>query len=497
MGPTLSVAKRVKLATREPSRGVAVQWPHRGLPPEGNAEVALQRLDQVTRTSTLLVAATLILWLVVISPMWIERDAYRAAGGLLVLWALWSYYRADQRPGLHIAGWACLAWGAYVAARYVYVSLAWEELGSGSAEGLYLFPIAFMSLGYAWLRTSPRMRALPDVVMVISAVLLAVTIDFGAIFNDERTPFLIHKNTIHASVGAGLIAILAFCYCANVWARCEGRLNRENVGRLLLGGIVILLCLLGIYGAKSKGVWMSLALTAPVAAGFIIWSMPRRGLIAILAALAGLVIVAATLHGVIREAGRTIVSALDLIDASTREGLIPSFREAIASNHVPRSFEDRLKLWVNAWEVWTAQPWQGWGIGWKAPWRASSYAEIPYTLMHNGYLEIAIRYGWIGLGFFAALYATFATAVVRAWRARLIPTAAAHAWLFCTLFFALTMLSNSNNRLATGEAFSLVSAGFGFFCLYRLQGFRAGEPSTREAAHAAASRHHTPTGDQS
>ena len=109
------------------------------------------------------------------------------------------------------------------------------------------------------------------------------------------------------------------------------------------------------------------------------------------------------------------------------------------------------------------------GVAWEALWETTSSAGVGYHLMHNGYLEVAVRYGLVGLGFYAVLM-VWSLRQAFACRARgLIPSSALVLYVTATAFFALTMLTNSNNRLAIGESFMLVAAGFGFCCFYRLQ----------------------------
>ena len=63
----------------------------------------------------------------------------------------------------------------------------------------------------------------------------------------------------------------------------------------------------------------------------------------------------------------------------------------------------------------------------------------------------------------------FASWVLLAWQKRLIAPTAAKTWVFTVLFFALTLLTNSNNRLAIGETLILISAGYAFSLYYLSQ----------------------------
>jgi O-antigen ligase len=170
----------------------------------------------------------------------------------------------------------------------------------------------------------------------------------------------------------------------------------------------------------------------------------------------------------VHELAPFTASALALFDAAMLDG-VGAVRAAITAGTVPFSFNERLMLWMNALEIITAHPVFGAGIGWQRIWATTAYAAVPYNLMHNGYVEIAIRYGLSGIAFFVWLYATFAWWILRAWRQRLIEAAAAKTWLFSLVFFALTLLTNSNNRLAIGESFILITAAVAFGTYYLLQ----------------------------
>jgi len=89
--------------------------------------------------------------------------------------------------------------------------------------------------------------------------------------------------------------------------------------------------------------------------------------------------------------------------------------------------------------------------------------------MHSGYLEIGMRYGLVGLLFYFTIFSWATYRVVQAYRHRLIDASAMQCFVVTMIFFAITILSNSNNRLAIGESYMWFAIGFGFYCYYRLQ----------------------------
>ena len=415
--------------------------------------------------------AAVIICLVTVSAVWVESDAYRYSCGVLITAALVDYWRTPQaaRPAIGWGGLACVIWAAYVGLRYGWVFFS-QPGKHGSAEGIYLFPLVFPTIGYALFRLRNRLAGLADLFMLISLVALGVTIDLPDVFNGERTPFLFQNNTIHASVAAGLITICALAYAENAYRNRTNQRPLEQALRFALALAVIALCLLGIYGAKSKGVWLALALSVPIQALTSLVHLPRRQVLvgASMALLGVAIILFIASAGIIRELAPVTASGLALFDATLLDG-IGAVRTAIAQGSVPFSFNERLMLWMNALEIITAYPVFGAGVGWHRIWATTAYASVPYNLMHNGYVEIAIRYGLSGLAFFAGLYATFAWWILRAWQRRLLGTVEAKLWLFSIVFFAFTLLTNSNNRLAIGESFILITAGFAFSAYYLMQ----------------------------
>jgi O-antigen ligase len=125
---------------------------------------------------------------------------------------------------------------------------------------------------------------------------------------------------------------------------------------------------------------------------------------------------------------------------------------------------ERLQLWANASEVIAQAPFFGAGNHWLTLWSSTTYADVPYTLLHNGYFEMLVRHGLFGIVVFAILATGMYSRVFAAWRARLISLSALLAYSMVTLFFLGTILSNSNNRLAIGESFFFVFAAAAFAC---------------------------------
>ena len=406
-----------------------------------------------------------------VSAVWIETDLYRYTAPFLLLEALLLYYFVDpKRPPIGPMGWLCALWGVFVAYRLADGYLIPPLETTGSSEGIYLFPLIYPTLGYALLLHRRHLRAMSLAFILLSLVIVAATLNPLLALTGTRAPFLIHHNPIHSAVAGGFLVLAAIAFaldCLRQWRR-GWRLRRTILG-LALAAILVALTLVGILGAQSKGVWIALAFTLPVMGLMVIAGRNGRGA----GLLVGAMLLAVTLFAIVSRQeivqiiGPSVSSATGLA-ASIGESGDPAdaFRAAIASGSVPLSFEERLKIWVNAWEIWQTDLLLGTGLSWDRLWDGTTYADVGYRLMHNGYLEIAVRYGLVGLAFYAAillwgLYQSHLCA-----RRRLIPPAVHILYAASTFYFCLTLLTNSNNRLALGESFMLIAGAFAFYCSF-------------------------------
>lgn len=431
---------------------------------------------------------SVLLGLCAVSAVWVESDLYRYILGPLSLYGLYRYFFRPEYPGARISvvETLCLLWSAYVAVR-VGIPYLKSDQAVGSAEGLYIFPLVFSALGYAVLCLRKKLGLLPDFFVATSLIFLLATLQLPQVFSDEHVPFLIQNNTIHASVAAGFILLLCFAYAT--YARETRALHSTGLFhlRLALTSLVIILCLIGIFGAKSKGVWLALFLAIPFQIIMTLLPLPRRK--ALWTGFAILLIAAILLFLgwdiVLQQSDDHFQAVLRLMRQASTRSIGSLAHDAIQSTDTPFSLRERLELWTNASEVWSSNLLFGAGPEWIDLWKKTTYSSIGYNLMHNGYFEIAIRYGIFGLAFFALLYLAFARVILRAYQAGAIPYSLLQAWFGTLLFFAITLLSNSNNRLAIGETYILLSAAIAFYSHFRLEEDRlrgAVEPAQTNAS---------------
>jgi O-antigen ligase len=411
-----------------------------------------------------------LLWLVIASPTLVESGAYRCATAILLMIGLYFYRR--MRPAAGWIGWLCIGWSFYVLSRFAYIYAVTPGHDIGAMDWLYAFPMFFPLLGFTYSLYERHGERIVAAFFALALIMLAATTHYSQIFAGETVRPLIMNNQIHGAVACGMIICWAsFWLLHYLTAPDSNRLFARF--SLIVGPPVILLCLVAIYGAKSKGVWLALGLTLPVIALAVLSYLKRStGVIIVLCAAAvlsvGLYTVRQNLYA---TAGPTAAAALSMADAVVNgHGLDNTVAGTISSDTTPISMDERLQLWSNAWEVFSSAPVFGWGNAWlERYYQTRRYADVPYTLLHNGYLEILVRFGLFGAVVMSVMLGSFIVCVWRARRAGIIPPAACHAYLVCLFFFALTILSNSNNRLAIGESLALGSSAFAYACSMRLR----------------------------
>lgn len=418
-------------------------------------------------------AFMLVLVLALVSAVWIERDTYRFAGALLFIYGLAAYAQDDRKAAVGWMGVLCFGWVAYVAARMAW-TYATDDSGQrlGTSEGIYLFPAAYSTIGYALARHPGVLARASFVFIAISLVVLVATVPLGA-FDGARHDFLLTKNTIHSSVCGGFIVFAALSFAGFVWRRGE----TVPAGRLWLAAayLVVLLCAVGIYAAKSKGVWFAMGVGI-----FVQLLMLRGGNLhgrGFAAGAAMLVVcavfVAAVRHNLWTSLGPSVEATQGIAAQAWQSGdLAGAIQEAIASGTVPLSMAERLMLWSNAIEAWSQSLLFGNGIAWEQPFYRAHFGDPGYNLLHNGYLEIAVRYGIAGLAFYGLLFAWSLVQSQRAYRQGLIAREAFVFHAVSLAFFLATILTNSNSRLAIGETYMMASAAFGFCCFFMQQSNR-------------------------
>lgn len=405
------------------------------------------------------------LFLVTMSATLVESYAYRYSGSALALIGFIHWLRARPRPAVDWQSWLCLGWGCYVIIRFTGQYALELNHPIGDRELLFSMTLAFPLIASALFQAWDDIERIIASYFAIALITLIATAHFSAIFAGETVRPLIQHNQIHGAVSCGIIMIAAIFWAIHyATTNCKSRFLA--VFSFVAAPLIVTLCLVAIYGAKSKGVWLALALTLPVIGAATLRHLMRRK--AIGAVIVCLLLLFCALYSVrdniSRTAGPTLFSTVSLLEAiSNRQPLWQAVSGTIGDNGTPQSMNERLQLWHDAADMIAAAPLIGWGNDWPRPWKQSTYSP-KYMLMHNGYLEILVRHGTLGAMLLALMLVSFVIAVCKASSECLVPRAGTNCYVIILFYFSLTLLSNSNNILAIGESLATLSAVFALTC---------------------------------
>ncbi|WP_309086276.1 O-antigen ligase family protein [Chelativorans sp.] len=414
--------------------------------------------------------------LVFISAVWVETDVYRyvALATILPVSAYYLYkdFLTEETVRIGYVGLLCIAWGLYVLVRCLYSYYLHRDFGMGSSEGIYMLPALYPISGYAVFLFIRRPFIVVCCFLLISFLVALYSLDVAAILGGHRAETPLHSNPIHAAVGQGMI-VLCMLPFANYLVHASEIRPALRIGLAVMSIATFFVGLANIYALESKGVWLALAVALPFQL-FLLATMHRARQTVLVAAVVFFIAVAAAVvvawDGIMAVAGTTADATAKLLsDILSGTGVLEAMDRAIENDANPASFRERLMLWASAILIWVKDPIFGQGVTWLHEWQARAYPETDFNLIHNGYLEIAIRYGIAGLAFYAVLFSWAIRQVWRAKRAGIIDPAAFQAYMAVFLFFCITIFSNSNIRLALGESYMWFSAAFAFYCYYYLQ----------------------------
>ncbi len=433
-----------------------------------------------------------LLWLVGISPFLIESDAYRYASLILIVIALIYYVREPNLPRTNWLGWLCMGWGLYVILRFAFIYLKTPHHDLGASDWLYAFPFFFPILGVAFALYETEMEKIITAFFLIALCMLVVTVAIGTpqILSGEAVRPLIMHNQIHGAVACGLIFVATTFWLLHYLTSSTAKRAFAHFA-YIAAPIIMVFCMIAIYGAKSKGVWLALGITLPLLAIAALRYIKVRAAVLMVGCALALLIAGlyAVRHNIDQTAGPTAQAAFSMIgDVVSGHDISQTMAQTIASTATPTSMDERLQLWSNAWEVFSAAPILGWGNQWLERWHQTRYTDVSYTLLHNGYLEILVRFGLFGALVMATILVCLAKSVWQANREGIIPRTAMHTYLVCLFFFSITLLSNSNNRLAIGESLALISSAFACWCSLRLSKASATVKETMSASAKVAGR---------
>ncbi|WP_431324405.1 O-antigen ligase family protein [Rhizobium sp. YTU87027] len=409
-----------------------------------------------------------ILWLAMMSVTLVESDVYRYAAILLMVFTL-TLRKVPLRASL--TDWlaiVCVAWGFLALFRFLFGLIVEGE--KGASEWLYAFAIFFPAMGVALHTSWSLVRPILLTFFCGALIVLIISTPLSAILAGERNSPAFHHNSIHGAVGCGFVFIGAFYWALHQWEIGSSARTKAIVSAIAV--MVIGLAVLNIYGAKSKGVWLALLPALGLMVAATLFYLRRKTVL--VAAVSGLLALSWGIYEVrdnlAHFGAATLSSTVGIIGKlDSAASLDRVMHDAIVSPDTPASLDERLQLWADAIDVISVAPVIGSGNSWLTLWQTTPYRDVTYTLMHNGYLEILIRYGFSGLAILALIVVASIHRVYRASSKGVISKSAFACYLTFAVYFAFTILSNSNNRLALGECYSLLFAATCFACSIRLR----------------------------
>jgi GR25 family glycosyltransferase involved in LPS biosynthesis len=426
--------------------------------------------------------------LTMLSAFWIETDAYRYALIEMTLIAGFGVYLREIAPRLTWPAWLCFAWGCYVLARGISQYVIGGAPNFGSAEGIYVFPMLYPALGYGLFLLRHRWTLTAWLFILGSLLAMLGWTDMDRLGNyfagrslELDTEFF--NNRIHGAVAAALLAVVG------IGALFEFR--RASGGRYsplfgVLAASVTGLAMFYLLASGVRGAWLA----ALIALGLlfvieVLQAGGRRTAYVVAAFLvSGAFIVVLFGPAVIARIG-PVTEAFDIWRRALKadNGTVMRAFYLVASDPgVASTVTIRLQLWLSAFEVWLSSPLFGTGIWWKELMDASSFGIGATRLLHNGYLELLVRHGLIGLAFYAWLGIWSTMQFYRAARLKIITIHVANTALALLTVYLVSLLTNSNNRLALGEAFTMLYCSTAFALAFWLQHLRQTESATTQGA---------------
>lgn len=333
----------------------------------------------------------------------------------------------------------------HLARHFIFIFVAWW-LGGSVRNTLLLW-----SLGAAGLLISPW--AVGDGWNELLAGWQGQRIDLG-IRNAQHTALLF---------GAVLLGLIVF------WKRIVyGRPYRT--ARVAFALALLLLSLLVVVASHTRAVVLAYLIVLP-SLGLILLSIrlvsarrnrtaiatsrPRTSIAALMGAFAvGLALVAS--YYVANHTFQRVGSESDVI-AHVARGEFDSVRRS--------SIGIRIHSWRAATEWIAERPILGWGANGSALVNDHTEWLQPYTRgefghLHNSYLELLVRYGFLGLSVYLALAIWLLTNLVRAWRAGIVEDDFFAFYLSFLLYWAIVNIFESFLFYSTGVyLLSLVLGG--------------------------------------
>ena len=270
-----------------------------------------------------------------------------------------------------------------------------------------------------------------------------------------------------------LILFSAFFFSVWIFVNEKISFNRKIVG-LAISLSNFSMALNGILGANSKGIWLALvgAILFLVFHTIFVQKLNKKNWVLIISfSVLVCSFILLMSDRLIAVAGIYIIGFYDFSkEVWAGEGaLLERISIIVQKEELPYNLNVRIQLWLNAIQVWSQNYLLGNGIYWENLWEIDRQFKTGRTLIHNSFLSIAIRFGIVGLGFYGWLFGWSIIQARKCVRHDYINHQLYTFFLMVIILFMLSMLTNSNHRLAIGETLFLLISSFGFCCNYIMQ----------------------------
>lgn len=299
---------------------------------------------------------------------------------------------------------------------------------------LLFFPLSAWFVG----RDSKRVRLVLIVAFVGLLAGMARLVDWNALIGSlsgggQRISFGLTFLTAALFLGVALLGWVAFI---------ERLIGTGRWRWVRTFGWLIVAAALGemLFLTESRSVLLSLIVSLPCLLLIKIWRMPTLALRRSSLAACLVLVVAIVILGVLNRQS-----------ISHRVGKTAQSVAAISTfqlDQIPQtSLGQRVRMYLFGGKSWLERPIVGWGPGVEATQMLpnapiSPYKNEPYPHLHDGYLEVLVRFGLVGFGLSCVLVLLLARGLYRGWRRGDVPEDIALFFLTASLLTALTNLSD-------------------------------------------------------
>ncbi len=350
----------------------------------------------------------------------------------------------SRRLGLVLArspiAWVALALAMYVLARGLIA--AWYQPATAVAQytGLWHWLLLFFFPLVAWFSYGSRKRILLVLAVALIGLLIGIALKTSwqhfvkwVIFHSSRADFGLTFLGAALYVGVALLGWVAFADRLMGPGRCRGlRVAVWMIFAIILVEMLVL--------TQSRAVILSLLVMLPVLTLVKVARLPSRAARKPACGVFLCLVLAALVLGFIRRApvAHRVNQTLATLEQASKLKLGDVSKSSLGA---------RVHLYNFGIKTWLQRPVWGWGTGMEATQMLSSAPISPQTHedfahLHDGYLEVLVRFGVVGLALAGFLAALFVQGLYRGWRRNAIPEDIALFFGAAGLLAALTNLSD-------------------------------------------------------